>query len=511
MADAWLAALRSGLAGLGAGLAVAGWAATAGAQAPPAAKASLAVDVGSPINSFFQNVQNLNGVAAIAELTLEGLTRYKVVDGTLQLMPRLATEWTQVGPDKWRFNLRRGVTFSDGRPFTSADVLASVNLLVTYPGTFTPLFNRYKLEAPDDHTVDVTSEVPNENAVPMRFSMVRIFPADLIKQLGAEGVGQNPVGTGPYKVARFVQGSSVSLVPNERWWGTRRPAIQNVSIRYVADPATRISELRAGTADLVDTVPLSLAPTVEQDARFRLIIARTQSRRQLFFNPNSGVTANASFRKAVAHAIDKAELVAVEKRAIPNGGIYSFNEAAYDPAYQAFPYDPEKSIQLLKAAGIRNPVVTLHVRAELPSDVIGAQVIQAQLAAVGITLKIDVGPGADSIPKWTAGQMDGMYYGQMQALYPTEDQLFFTHFSEKSAYRRVTGVPDATPLIDQLRSTTDIAERRRLAQRIQQIVLERDTLWAPMYIEPDLYAAVANLRWEPVLGVKLNFEDAYFE
>ena len=122
-----------------------------------------------------------------------------------------------------------------------------------------------------------------------------------------------------------------------------------------------------------------------------------------------------------------------------------------------------------------------------------------------------VGPGANSIPKFTAGELEGMYYGQFQSNYPTEDRLFSSHFADKSSYGRVDGSVAATPIIEQLKSVSDTAERKKLLLDVQQIVLGDEALWAPLYIEPDLHAVVSNFHWRPRLGMKFNFEDAYFE
>jgi len=497
---------------LGAGLAVLALLTSSGVLAQPkTTKDTVSIVMASPVNSFMQNIQTLNAVGAVAESVLEGLTQFQDENDELKLEPELATSWELVEPKKWRFHLREGVKFSNGTPFTSADVLASVKLLVEdKPGTFSTLFNKYKLEAPDDHTVDVTTEVENEFATPMRFSLLRVFPAALIKELGPEGVGTHPIGTGPYKVEDFQQGNSLTLVANENWWGPA-PQIKKVLIRNVPDAATRISELQSGNVDLADFIPTPLADAIEADPRFRLVVAKTQSRRQLFFNIKSGVTANLKFRQAVNCAINREELVAAVQRAIPNGGIYSFTETAYDPAFQAYEYNPEKAKALLQEAGLVNPSVDLHVRSEMEPDKLGAQVIQAQLAAVGIDVHVVVGPGADSIPKFTAGELDGMYYGQFQSNYPTEDRLFSSHFAEKSSYGVVDGSRAATPIIEKLKSTSDLDERKALLLEVQKIVLNDEALWAPLYIEPDLHAVTANFHWRPRLGMKFNFEDAYFE
>ena len=109
------------------------------------------------MTSFNSYIQSLLGPGSVAEMVLEGLTQFYDKDGGgVEIAPELATSWELVEPTRWRFKLREGVVFSDGTPFTSEDVLASVKMMVEdHPGTFSTLFNSFTLEAPDDYTVDV--------------------------------------------------------------------------------------------------------------------------------------------------------------------------------------------------------------------------------------------------------------------------------------------------------------------------------------------------------------------
>jgi len=488
----------------------------AGGAVAPAAYArdpsTIRIVQAQPMTSFNANIQSLLGVGSVAELALEGLTQFYDHDGSLELAPELATSWEVVEPKRWRFHLREGVVFSDGTPFTSADVLASVKMMVEdHPGTFSTLFNRYKLEAPDDLTVDVITEVENEAAVPIRFSALRVFPAALIAKLGAEGVGQSPIGTGPYKVDTFQQGTSVDLSYNDKWWG-KEPPIKHVNVRFITDASTRLQELMSGGADIINFVPATYADAIESNDQLKLVVAQTASRRTLFFNINSGVAANPEFRRALNYAVDREALVqAIGGRAVPIGGIYSFGETAFDPNYRPFPHDVAKARQILADAGISNPSIDMYVRDDQESARIGAQALQAQLAEAGVNVNILIGPNVTNLPKFTAGELEGMYYGEFSSSYPGEDRLFSSHFVNTASYSRAYKSEAATPMILELRSVIDMDARKKLLLELQKQLVEVESLWVPLYIEQDLYATAKDLHWLPRQGIKLNIEDAYFD
>lgn len=481
-------------------------------QEQSSAKDNINIVFASPMTSFNQNVQSLIMAGSVAELVLEGLTQYvENEDGTLELAPELATEWELVEPNRWRFKLRQA-TFSDGTPLTSADVLASVHMLVVeQPGTYSSLFNNYTLEAPDDSTIDVITQGDNEVAVPIRFSMLRVFPATQLAELGPAGVGQTPIGTGPYKVDSFEQGVDVALSYNSTWWGDE-PNIKTANIRFITDASTRVSELRSGSADLINFVPPVLVPQIESDSNLKTIQIQPPGRRTLFFNVNSGVSANPEFRRALQYAVNREELVqAIGGHAVPNGGIYSTIDTIYDPDYRPFPYDPDKAREILAAAGIVNPRIDMYVRNDQETTRIGAQALQAQLAEIGVQVNVLIGPNATTLPQFTAGELPGMYFGEFSAQYPGEDRLFSSHFVDNGAYNKAYHSDAATPLIVKLRSTRDPDERKALLEEIQRLVVEEESLWVPLYIEEETYAAVRNLNWHPLLGLKLGLETASFE
>ncbi|RZK99315.1 MAG: peptide-binding protein, partial [Rubrivivax sp.] len=159
--------------------------------------------------------------SAIAGNIYHALLKY---DANLNLAPQLAESYT-VAPNNLSitFKLRKGVTFSDGTPLTSADVSATFHALID-PDTKTPYADDYqrvsKFETPDAHTVRVTYAEPFAPSL-SSWAGLLVMPAHVIgktKSFNDTSLKTEPVGTGPYALARWRRGQDVLLAANQTGW-----------------------------------------------------------------------------------------------------------------------------------------------------------------------------------------------------------------------------------------------------------------------------------------------------
>jgi peptide/nickel transport system substrate-binding protein len=164
--------------------------------------------------------------AAIDEVTyanvFEGLTRFGP-DGSV--LPALAESW-EIAPDSlsWVFNLRGGVTFQDGTPFTAEDVVFSFDRamaegsLNAQKGLFEGI---NEVTAIDDVTLEIGLDAPKASLLTNLAwgDMVIVSPAT------ADGNAQRPVGTGPFAFSNWVQGDRIELVRRDDYWG-EAPALE---------------------------------------------------------------------------------------------------------------------------------------------------------------------------------------------------------------------------------------------------------------------------------------------
>jgi peptide/nickel transport system substrate-binding protein len=328
--------------------------------------------------------------AAIGEVTyrniFEGLT---ALDSSMQVHPLLAKSWT-VSPDglTYTFSLQPAVTFSDGARFDCSVVqfsyerAAAPDSVNAHKGKFEPIAS---VACPAPGTAVVTLKRPTGGfLVDMGTN-----DAVMVSPVSAGGNKTNPVGTGPYKLVRWAKGDRVELTRNPAYWG-KRPAIDDVTFRFIADPSAATAAVMAGD---VDAFPLFPAPeTLDQfrgDKRFHVQIGTTSGKTIMSLNNARKPFDDVRVRRALAYAIDRKALVeALGSYGTPIGSHFVPGDAGYVDLTGAYPFDPAKARALLKEAGIK-PGFTVTISLPPPSYARrGGEVIAAMLADVGITAKL---------------------------------------------------------------------------------------------------------------------------
>jgi peptide/nickel transport system substrate-binding protein len=174
----------------------------------------------------------------------------------LSLEPDLATEW-QLGDDgvTWRFTLREGVTFHNGNPFNADDVLYSFERQTQHSSEMSfALASVKEIRKVDDHTIELVTQGPDPTLL-LNMPFFYIVDQEYMEENNAfevvQGAGKtnfaniNANGTGPFKVAEWVQDNRLVLEPNENWWnqGNRTDNFDQAIFTPIANDATRVAAL----------------------------------------------------------------------------------------------------------------------------------------------------------------------------------------------------------------------------------------------------------------------------
>jgi peptide/nickel transport system substrate-binding protein len=368
--------------------------AAAGALAvsAPAAAAKDGVTIGMTLEP--PGLDPTTGAAtAIGEIThyniFEGLTK---INEDFSVAPLLAEKWS-FSPDlkTLTFTLRKGVKFQDGETFSSKDVKFSFERAAAKDST-----NKEKaffasiesIDASDPDVVTLTFKAPSFQAL----FHLGLNTAVIIDEKSAASEATNPVGTGPYKLAAWNKGVSVTL---DKWDGFRdagKIAIAHATFRFINDPSAEVAALLAGD---VDEFPRfggvqSLAQ-FQSDPRFQALIGGTEGKTILGINNKRKPLDDLRVRQAIAYAIDRKAIIdgAMNGLGAPIGSHLTPNDPGYVDLTGRYPHDPEKAKALLKAAGVETPLkLTLTLP---PPDYArkSGEIIAAELAEVGIEAKIE--------------------------------------------------------------------------------------------------------------------------
>ena len=320
---------------------------------------------------------------------------YLASDYTLK--PGLATSWDLIQPATWRFHLRHGVTFHDGKALTADDVMwtwAERQLQGQTLSTVTSTLGPDSVRKVDDFTVDFTLKVPN-----LRLPEQIVHPEGAIVERGKNFDTLQDGGTGPFKVTDYKPGQTVDLDRFDGYWGPK-PKVKHMSVRFLPDPQTRVQALRSGQVDFV----VDAAPTEVQSlssAGYRVVKARPGKNQLIYVNKQGNAPhdlgADPAVRQAVSLAIDRKAYVSTVFEGNADPGRWMAPQSVLGKAadlVKPVPFDAVRSQSVLDQAGWKKGADGVRTRngRRLTLAMIGPpeitsvayQLLQAELKAVGI-------------------------------------------------------------------------------------------------------------------------------
>lgn len=345
-----------------------------------------------------------NAAAAIDEVlyanVFEGLTR---INERGEVMPALAESWDISEDGKtYTFTLRQGVKYHDGSDFDAEDVKFSLDRARAEDST-----NAQKALFAAIDTVDVvdanTVKVSLKNAAGSFLYNMGWGDAVIVAPESADTNNENPVGTGPFKLGNWAKGTAIRLDRNDAYWGDA-VALQSATFRIIPDPAAATAALMAGDVDAFPNFPApEVVPQFQADPRFTVMIGSTEGETVLSTNNMKPPFDNLKVRQAMAHAINKQEIIdgAMFGQGTPIGSHFAPHNADYVDLTGTYPYDVDKAKALLAEAGLPDGFKAT-LRLPPPSYARrGGEIIAAQLREIGIDLEI--------IPVEWAGWLDQVF------------------------------------------------------------------------------------------------------
>jgi peptide/nickel transport system substrate-binding protein len=397
----------------------------AAALATAAAASAQTVRIGNQGDALSMDPHSLNETT---QLSVVGNVYEPLVgrDQNLRLIPRLATSWKQITPNVWRFELRKGVTFHDGKPFTADDVVFSLARGAGEGSDMRSYTNDIKeVRKVNSHAVDIETKAP----FPILPDVLTFFYM-MSKAWSEENQATRPVdrrkgvenaasfranGTGPYRLRERQPNVKTTFVRNGAYWGKIEGNVVNVEYTPIGNDSTRVAALLSGQVDVIEPVPVQDVARINAGGKTKVLqgpelrtifLGMDQKRDELLYSSVKGKNPfkDKRVRQAFYQAID---IVGIQKSVMRGAsrptalmvgpGINGF-AADMD---QRLPYDVEAAKKLLAEAGYPDG---FEVSMNCPNDRYVndgeiCQAVSASLAKVGVRVRLQAETKGTYFPK----------------------------------------------------------------------------------------------------------------
>jgi peptide/nickel transport system substrate-binding protein len=381
---------------------------------------------------------------------------------TFELEPWLAEQWDTAADGRtFTLHLRPGVTWSDGAPFTAADVL------FTLQAVFDPKVESVVTEqltvggkpiaaaAPDDHTIVLT--YPTASGPGLRlFDALVILPKHKLEGALRDGTFANAwnsatppaeiVGTGPFTLREYAPGQRLVLDRNPRYWrkaadGTQLPYLDRIVLQVVPDQDAELVRLQGGDLDMTQSElrpdDYVVAKRAETQGKLKLVELGVGPDADAFWfdlkpeawknDPRFAFVSKREFRQAISHAVDReafAEHVFLGAAVPIWGPVTPGNKIWFSPNVLRYPHDVNKAKEMLKGIGLEdrngNGIVEDAQGHEARFTVItqrgvgwferGTNELRTQLARVGIALEVAAIDNGALIKRMLSSDYEAIYY-----------------------------------------------------------------------------------------------------
>lgn len=415
--------------------------------------------------------------------------------------PMLAESWEAKGKgDEWNFKIRKDVTFHDGDKLTAKDIVYTYRRLLD-PQTASAGaaglagIDPEGIDAPDDYTVRFKLPHP---IVDLPVMLNTKFSYVIKDGYTRQDMDANPIGSGPFKVERFVPGEDpIILVKNAKYWREGRPKVDVLEIRGIGEAAARTAALVRGQIDIAEDVALNEVAALEANPDVKVMSAHSGNWDAFIVMCDKPPFDDVRVRQALKYCLDRPTLVDLVLNgygtpALDCGTPSWFKYGLPDPAW---PQDIAKAKALLAEAGYPNGIeVELWTTTLRPSFVPMATACKEMWAKAGINVNIQMGAPDTfwtevwmvkpfAMTAWSARPIDGIL---------AEAFLSTSEWNETHWYRK-----EFDDLFYKARATLDEAERTSLYQQAQRLIVEDGGAIAPFFWD-SVAATRANVTgWKP--------------
>jgi ABC-type transport system substrate-binding protein len=417
------------------------------------------------------------------------------VDQKAQVVPQLATALPTVSADGKTVTIpvRQGVKFADGTDFNAAAVKTTLerNLKLPESARKSEIGPIDTVDAPDAQTVVVHLKnpfAPLLGALADRAGMI-MSPAALQK-LGTN-FASAPVCVGPFKFSKRVPQSSIDVVKDPNYYAADKVHLDAISWRILTDASIRAANLRAGDAEVADSVSTQDVESLRKESSLTVLQSQSLGYQGITINVGNvdglgtppkpidrPIAKEAKVRQAFEYAIDRKALVNAVFNGISTPACSPISPASAfssDAAQKCREHDPAKAKQLLQEAGVQVPYTINMLASNTPDTLRLAQALQSMVKDGGFDIKISPVEYSSLLDEQDRGNFEILQLGWSGRIDPDAN---ITNFVGTGGSQNVGGSsnPELDAVLDKARQSTDVAERKQLYGQAVTLLQDQNPL-----------------------------------
>lgn len=416
----------------------------------------------------------------------------------MKIVPSLATEWKNIDDLTWRITLRSDAMFSNGEKIDAEAVKWNFDrvrdpALNARIKAWFALISDVNVVSPTELEIKTSAPYP---AMIEQLSMFFLLPP---KWAGEHKPATETTSGGPYVLSSVKPGESFTLDANPQYWGGK-PDFDQVVIRVIPEPASRVAALLAGEVDFVNSIPTTEIQRIKDNGNAQA--GAVPSTRTVFikFNTKKPPLDNKLIRQALNYAVDKEGIIKAifsDQAEIARCEVMSKSYFGFNPDLKPYPYDPDKAIELLKQAG-GAPSEPIEFDVPTGTYLNGGEVVQAvasQLEEIGFKTKIVEMQFSAYMDKYLKTK-DLARLSLLSQAWPTIDaDGLLTLFAPGNMYAYWDNA-DFGKALAEGRSTMDKAKRQEAYKKATEVMCDE----APalfLYTQPATFGLSKRITWSP--------------
>lgn len=436
---------------------------------------------------------------------LEGLVRF---DADANIVSALAESWERVDPLRLRFHLRKNIRFHNGEDFDAQSVDYTLRKILD-PATKSPLagflYTIDKVEIVDGHTIDIITKFPDGLLLRRLAGLLVLVPPKDYETRGAAAFAKKPVGTGPFKLKRWVTGNEIVMEKNRDYWDPGYPKIDELVMRFLSSVDDQLAGLLDGSVDIMTELPGTYTLKVAQNPETQVVKKEALYAVGGHFNTDIPPFNDVRVRQAANYALNKSEFIRYDLlgNGEPVTTLATPGQIGYNTDLQPYPFDLTRAKELIRESGIKTPVkVDLFL---VPFVERPARIAKKQLEAIGFDVQLHIFPEGAAVEAFKKGTWN---FGMSTFPSPTAHVSFSEGllFYSKSYFSL-----HHDPVFDQaFEKATMVLDQKESEQAFKNLEKKAhdDALGLFLYRRIKTYGVRRRVKFRPYLTGMPHFVDA---